>query len=43
MLWDVSPVDQILSVAEEEVSSTLSPSQIVVDPLAVMVGIAGIG
>jgi len=32
-----------LSVAEEEVRTTLSPSQNVVAPLAVTVGVAGIG
>jgi len=40
---DVAPFDQTLSVAEEEVRTTLSPSQNVVTPLAVIVGVAGIG
>ena len=39
----VSPVDHILSVAEEEVNTTLSPIQISVGPLAVITGIAGVG
>ena len=39
----VSPVDQMLSVAEEEVSTTDPPSQKVVGPLAVIVGTAGTG
>ena len=34
----VSPVDQVLSLAEEEVSITEPPEQNVVGPLAVMVG-----
>ena len=39
----VSPVDQVLSIAEEEVSTTEPPSQKVVGPLTVIVGTAGIG
>jgi hypothetical protein len=39
----VAPVDQLLPVADEEVSITLPPSQKVVGPLAVMVGVAGNG
>ena len=41
MLCVVSPVDQKLSVADEEVRITESPSQNVVGPLAVMVGTEG--
>ena len=40
---DVSPFDQKLSFADEEVRTTESPSQNVVGPLAVIVGIAGTG
>ena len=43
MLCVVSPVDQILSVADDEVSTMLSPSQKVVAPPAVIVGTAGTG
>jgi hypothetical protein len=39
----VTPVDQLLPVADEEVNVTLPPSQKVVGPLVVMVGVAGIG
>jgi hypothetical protein len=39
----VAPVDQLLPVAEEDVSVTLPPSQKVVGPLAIMVGLAGNG
>ena len=42
MLCVVSPVDHKLSVADEEVRITESPSQNVVGPLAVMVGTEGI-
>ena len=42
MLCVVSPVDHKLSVADEEVRITESPSQNVVGPLAVMVGTAGV-
>ena len=42
MLCVDSPVDHKLSVADEEVSTTESPSQNVVGPLAVMVGTEGI-
>ena len=37
----VSPVDQRLSVAEDEVNTTEPPEQNVVDPLAVIVGTVG--
>ena len=37
----VAPLDQRLSVAEDEVNTTELPEQNVVDPLAVMVGTAG--
>ena len=43
MLCVVSPVDQTLSVAEEEVNVKEPPSQKVVAPLAVIVGTAGTG
>jgi hypothetical protein len=39
----VAPVDQMLSVALLDVKVTLSPTQKVVGPDAVMVGVAGIG
>jgi hypothetical protein len=39
----VSPVDQTLSVVEEEVNTTLSPAQKVVAPLVVIVGVVGVG
>ena len=39
----VSPVDQVLFVAEEDVSTTEFPSQKIVAPPAVIVGTAGIG
>ena len=39
----VSPVDQRLSIAEDEVKITESPAQNVVGPFAVMVGVAGVG
>jgi len=39
----VSPVDHKLSVADDEVKTTEPPEQKVVTPLAVMVGIEGIG
>ena len=39
MLCVVSPVDHTLSVAEEEVSTTDSPEQKVVGPLAEIVGV----
>ena len=38
----VSPVDQVLPVAEEEVSSTLPPWQKVNVPVTVTVGLAGL-
>lgn len=41
--WVVAPVDQVLPVAEEEVNVTEPPVQKVVDPLAVIVGVAGVG
>ena len=39
----VSPVDQTLPLAADELSTTEPPSQKVVEPLAVMVGVAGVG
>ena len=39
----VSPVDQRLSIAEDEVKITESPAQNVVGPFAVIVGIEGVG
>ena len=39
----VSPVDQILSVADDEVKVIEPPSQKVVAPLAVIVGTIGTG
>ena len=39
----VSPVDQRYPPANDAVNSTESPSQNVVEPLAVMVGVVGIG
>ena len=39
----VSPVDQRLLVADEEVSTTDPPAQKVVEPLAEIVGVAGVG
>ena len=39
----VAPFDHTLFVADEEVSVTDPPAQNVVDPLAVIVGVAGIG
>jgi hypothetical protein len=39
----VSPVDQVLPVASDEVNVTLPPVQNVVAPPAVMVGAAGPG
>ena len=41
--WVVAPVDQTFPVAEDEVRVTLPPSQKLVEPLAVMVGVAGNG
>ena len=40
---DVAPFDHELLAAEEEVSVTDSPAQKVVEPLAVIVGVSGIG
>src|SRR3989338_2618222 len=39
----VSPVDQKLSIDDDEVKITEPPSQNVVGPLAEMVGVAGVG
>lgn len=39
----VSPVDHVLLVDEEDVSTTFCPEQIVVDPLAEIVGVGGAG
>jgi hypothetical protein len=39
----VAPFDQVLPVAAEDVKVTLPPAQKVVGPLAVMVGVDGIG
>ena len=39
----VSPLDQVLPVAEDEVNVTEPPSQKVVGPPGVMVGVAGVG
>ena len=39
----VAPLDQTFPVAADEVKITLSPSQKVVAPLKVMVGVSGIG
>ena len=41
--WVVAPVDQVFPVEDEEVSTTFPPSQKVVEPLAVIVGAAGVG
>jgi hypothetical protein len=41
--WVVSPVDQRLPVADDEVNVTLPPAQKVVGPPAVMVGAGGAG
>ena len=43
MDWVVAPVDQILLLALLDVNVTLSPSQKVVGPDAVIVGVTGIG
>ena len=43
MNFVVSPVDQRLSVGEDEVNTTDSPAQKVVAPLAVIVGTGGFG
>jgi hypothetical protein len=43
MLCVVSPVDQRLSLAEDDVKITESPAQKVVGPSAEMVGVAGVG
>ncbi len=40
---EVAPVDQRLPVADDDVSTTLPPAQKVVGPLAVIVGVAGVG
>ena len=39
----VAPVDQRLSVAEDEVNTTDPPAQNVNGPLAEIVGVAGVG
>ena len=39
----VSPVDQMLSIADDEVKITESPAQNVVGPFAVIVGVEGVG
>ena len=39
----ISPVDQKLSIDDDDVKITESPSQNVVGPLAEMVGAAGVG
>lgn len=39
----VAPVDQVLPLVTEEVRTTDPPAQNVVGPLAVIVGVAGIG
>ena len=39
----ISPVDQKLSIDDDDVKITESPSQNVVGPLAEMVGVAGVG
>jgi hypothetical protein len=41
MLWVVSPVDHTLSTAEDEVRITKSPSQNVVGPPGMIVGVVG--
>ena len=41
--WVVSPVDQRLFVADEDVRTTEPPAQKVVEPLAEIVGVAGVG
>ena len=38
----MAPVDQVLPPTDEEVNVTVFPAQIVVDPLAVMVGVVGV-
>ena len=38
----VAPVDQRFPLADEEVNTTFPPAQKVVDPLAEIVGVAGI-
>ena len=43
MLCVVSPVDQRLSMAEDDVRITESPAQNIVGPFAEMVGVAGVG
>ena len=43
MDWVVAPVDHTLPVAELDVRVTLPPVQNVVDPLGVIVGVAGRG
>ena len=43
MLCVVAPVDQILSVADDDVKVIEPPSQKVVAPLAVIVGTIGTG
>jgi hypothetical protein len=39
----VSPVDHVFPEAEEDVSVTLPPVQKLVGPLALIVGVAGVG
>ena len=41
--WVVSPVDQRLFIAEEEVNTTDPPEQKEVGPLAVIIGVEGFG
>ena len=41
--WVVAPFDQRFPVADDEVNTTLSPLQKVVEPLAVIVGFSGLG
>ena len=43
MDWLVAPLDQVFPVALDEVNVTDPPEQKVVAPLAVIVGVAGIG
>jgi len=43
MDWLVAPLDQVFPVALDEVNVTEPPAQKVVVPLAVIVGVAGIG
>ena len=43
MVEDVSPVDQLLFVGEDEVKSNVVPAHMVVDPEGVIVGAVGVG